>query len=160
MKRIYLTIVTLIVILILLIDSVRLRVETNKIQNDLDNIKNVIDINISLIEKNKKQDSIELENYKNIVSPNYDVYINRLKNKGLNDPLEIIRNSLMRNHDLIPNRNTPKGKLYFQRSSISIITDNWVKACYEEGHFGGELLLEMDIDEKGRIEWTVLDDNR
>lgn len=160
MKTKILIAISLIVVLILLIDNVRLRIETKKIQADLSHKENVIEYNDGLIDRIRKKDSIEVEKYKNRVSLHYDVYIDRLKRKGLDDPLKIIRDNLMQNHDIIPNRDMPKGKVYFQRNYIDIISDNWVKAYYEDGHFAGELLLRMDIDKNRKITWTVLDDNR
>ena len=160
MKKKYLIIGLTIIIVILILDNVRLRIVTNKIKDNLRHKEYLIELKEKSIKEIKQIDSIEIANYENKISPNYESSINRLKRKGLSDPLNMIRDDLMQNQDIIPDRDMPKGKLYFQRNYINIINEKWVAAYYENGHFGGELLLRMDIDKNKKIAWTVLDDNR
>ena len=91
------------------------------------------------------------------ISINTNIAIHRLKRKGIKNPLEFLRDDLMKNQGIIPNRNTPKGQMYFVKDQIFLINSMWIYAYYTEGHFDGELIAKFEIDDSGDISWEVVD---
>ncbi len=73
------------------------------------------------------------------------------------NPLEKLKDDLLERGDLIPEDPVLGGTMgFYNREDIHIITDKWVLASYEDGHIGGYLLLEFEVQEDNTIEWKLV----
>jgi hypothetical protein len=161
-RRLLITLLT-IVVLIALFDDVRCRLKNKEIEHKLDHSEYLMEIQDrkfkETVNATNKQIK-ELERKATLISDglkSYDHHLNRIKRLGISDPVKFLRNDLMNNQDLIPNRETPKGTMYFWKDHIYVLNHKWVIAYYEEGHFGGYLLASYEIDNNRKVKWNVLD---
>lgn len=67
----------------------------------------------------------------------------------------LIIDDLLKHNDLIPVQGVLGGTMAFLKEEIFVITDKWVIAYFEDGHIGGNMLLEYSIS-NGSISWGVL----
>jgi hypothetical protein len=93
------------------------------------------------------------------IAPLLDEYqVRNLKRKGLDNPVEDIRNDLMREGALISRKGTQGGTMkFYLPEAIHVLTENWVIAYFEDGHNAGALILKYDVV-NGDITWEVLDE--
>ncbi len=84
--------------------------------------------------------------------------IERLKKKGLKDPVKDIIADLMKHKELIPYEGILGGTMgFYDERCIHILTPKWVLACFDDGHMVGHMLLEYRVSDNGRIFWKVID---
>lgn len=81
--------------------------------------------------------------------------IEALKAKGLTDPVNDLLDDLKDHPELLPAEGTLGGTMKFWPSESRVISPSRVEAYYEDGHTGGRLLLEYEIND-GEISWTVV----
>ena len=79
----------------------------------------------------------------------------QLLRDGLQDPAAEIRKSLMEDESVLRpyDRNLRMG---FRLERIAILSDQWVYAEFEDGHFGGECLLEFKVVDGVVGDWQIL----
>ncbi|MFH1686766.1 MAG: hypothetical protein ABIE70_04505 [bacterium] len=78
-----------------------------------------------------------------------------LNRKGLTDPLSEIVNDLTSNPHLT---NVDMGELYFEMpSQVCVLGPDRVLAAYDSVDGSGFALLAFDVDDRGRIEWELLE---
>jgi hypothetical protein len=83
--------------------------------------------------------------------------IRTMQKKGLKDPVNDIVTDLKQNGRLIPCQPSMGGKMnFYDAGKIWILTGKWVFAYFEDGHNGGYILLEYEIEPGGKIIWKVL----
>jgi len=83
-------------------------------------------------------------------------HISSLKKKGLQNPEYDLKSDLLRHSELIPYDPVLGGKMsFFDENSIRLI-HGIAFAYFEDGHIGGYMLLEYDVEPKGQINWKVL----
>jgi hypothetical protein len=82
--------------------------------------------------------------------------IETLKGRGLNNPVQDIRQDLLRHPELIPFDGTHGGAMQFSSNYIGLLSSQWVFARFEDGHVAGQCLLRYRVRSGGRIEWEVL----
>lgn len=90
--------------------------------------------------------------------PIYDGEVNALRRKGLKDPIPDLVSDLVSHPEIIPIQ-SPQGVPkygFYDRAGIRILSGSWVLAPFEDGHNGGRLLLQYDVDDSGSIHWNVL----
>jgi len=88
----------------------------------------------------------------------YSWHIERLKRKGLQDPIKDIITDLMKYNELIPYEGTLGGTMgFYHEDNIHILSPKWVFASFEDGHTGGHMLLEYQVSNEGTISWKVID---
>ena len=87
----------------------------------------------------------------------WDHEIQRLREKGLEDPVNNLRDDLMSHPELIPYEGVLGGTMGFFRSRIALLSLRWVYAEFEDGHIGGRCLLEYDVAPGGKITWSVIE---
>ncbi|TVQ40117.1 MAG: hypothetical protein EA384_04210 [Spirochaetaceae bacterium] len=64
---------------------------------------------------------------------------------------------LLDRSDLIPFDGILGGTMgFYTPDNVFVLSNRWVYARFEDGHIGGEMLLEYRIDGVGGIDWTVL----
>ena len=64
---------------------------------------------------------------------------------------------LLDRSDLIPFDGVLGGTMgFYTPDNVFVLSNRWVYARFEDGHIGGEMLLEYRIDGVGGIDWTVL----
>lgn len=81
-------------------------------------------------------------------------HINEMKEKGLSNPAQDIISDLQKHRELIPYKGILGGKAgFYDKNTIWVLTNKWVLAYFEDGHFGGYLLLEFLVHHNGRITW-------
>ena len=80
--------------------------------------------------------------------------VNRLQKKGLRNPEVDLKNSLMKNPQLIPAKGTAGGTMAFR--DIRILNDRYALAYFEDGHNGGNMLLKFTVT-NGEVSWKALD---
>lgn len=87
-----------------------------------------------------------------------DWEIERLKEKGLQNPIQEIRANLLKHRELIPYKGVLGGQMnFYGESAIQILSPRWVLATFEDGHIAGQMLLEYQVSDSGQISWKVLD---
>jgi uncharacterized coiled-coil protein SlyX len=80
-----------------------------------------------------------------------------LKMNSMEDPVSHIRKDLIKRSDVIPYAGVLGGTMgFYDENRIHILNHKWVYAHFEDGHIGGEMLLEYDISEDGKINWKVI----
>jgi len=121
----------------------------------------------SIAEKLHKEYDILFEKYAKLESdysktqmlnPNVvdlsSTHINRMKKKGLNNPVQNLIQNLKSHPELIPEKGTLGGTMgFYFDEKIWILTNKWVLAYFEDGHTGGYLLLQYDVRSDGTINW-------
>ncbi len=87
--------------------------------------------------------------------------IEEMKNKGLTNPLQDLRDDLKKHDELIPYGGVLGGKMgfYFDKN-IWILKNKWVLAYFEDGHICGYVILKYDVNKEGNISWKVIDHHR
>jgi hypothetical protein len=85
-----------------------------------------------------------------------DHEIRELREAGLDDPVNRLRNDLVAHPELIPMEGVLGGTMYFRRETIAILSTRWVYAEFEDGHIGGNCLLEYSVAPGGTISWRVI----
>jgi hypothetical protein len=111
-----------------------------------------------LIEHNNNLERL-LKTRKNDMPNNislYDWNIERLKEKGLSNPVQDILSDLKNHRELIPYEGVLGGTMRFYDKESWILNDKWVFAYFEDGHIGGHMLLEYNVNENGKINWKRL----
>ena len=64
---------------------------------------------------------------------------------------------LLQRDDLIPFEGILGGTMgFYTPDNVYVLSERWVYARFEDGHIGGEMLLEYRFDAAGQIDWTVL----
>jgi len=164
MKKNYiLLIIFSIIIIVVIIDNVKCRSKIREIESKLDHSNYIIETKEKqyneFVEKTNKQ-IIAFEQKTRLISTElrtYDKQFDRIKRLGIDDPIEFIKNDLLKNQELIPNRNTSKGKMHFWKDHIYVLNHRWVIAYYEDGHFSGYINASYEIDMNKKVKWRVLD---
>ncbi len=87
----------------------------------------------------------------NISLYNWD--IERLKEKGLSNPVQNILLDLTNHRELIPYEGILGGTMRFYDKESWILNNKWVFAYFEDGHYGGYMLLEYNVADNGKINW-------
>ncbi len=83
--------------------------------------------------------------------------IERLKEKGLTDPVRDIVADLRKHTELIPYEGVLGGQMgFYFDNKIWVLTDQWVLAYFEDGHAGGFLIAKYNVTAGGKIEWRRL----
>jgi hypothetical protein len=80
--------------------------------------------------------------------------IRRFRDKGLEDPVAEIKESLQKQKELIPVEGVMGGTMDFHAAHV--LTSRWVLAYFEDGHVGGHMLLEYDVSDEGEISWKLI----
>jgi hypothetical protein len=83
--------------------------------------------------------------------------IEQLKEKGLQNPIEDIKQDLINRKDLIPYKGILGGTMGFYYEGIHVISTEWVAAYFEDGHINGIMLLRYNVLKDGKIRWSVID---
>lgn len=82
--------------------------------------------------------------------------LRRLQRKGLSNPVFDLVQDLSERADLIPAEAFFGGSMHIIPGETYVLTDRWVLAGFEDGHVHGNLWLEYDVDQAGRVTWRVL----
>lgn len=85
-----------------------------------------------------------------------EIEIRVLKRKGLEDPVNELRDDLAAHPELIPYEGVLGGKMQFTRHSIALLSTQWVYAEFGDGHIAGNCLLEYEVEGDGTITWKVI----
>lgn len=84
--------------------------------------------------------------------------IKSLQRKGLENPVEDLRNDLMKADVKIKRQGVLGGTMgFYMPEAIHILNEQWVMAYFEDGHVAGALFLKYEVIE-GVINWEVLDE--
>jgi len=89
-------------------------------------------------------------------SPIDESEVQHLRDKGLADPLADLADDLQRHPELIRYAGHGRGMRFYDRDRIRVLGERWVYAPFEDGHNGGEAILEYGVATSGRISWRVL----
>lgn len=88
----------------------------------------------------------------------YDIA--RMKDAGLQHPVQDLIADLRGRTDLIPYKSTLGGEMRFYPEDIYILTSQWSLAYFEDGHIAGSLFLKYRVQQSGKIEWSVIEASR
>lgn len=114
-------------------------------------LENKYSISQTTIEHLRKKIA-EIEQVLQSVPPPPDLKMNRIE-----DPVSHIKKDLIKRSDVIPYAGVLGGTMgFYDENRIHILNYKWVYAHFEDGHIGGEMLLEYDISEDGKINWKVI----
>jgi hypothetical protein len=84
--------------------------------------------------------------------------IKSLREKGLENPVDDLRNNLMKEDVIIKRKGVLGGTMgFYMPEGIHVLNEKWVVAYFEDGHVAGALLLKYEVKE-GSINWEVLDE--
>ena len=90
-------------------------------------------------------------------SPIQQLYIDRLRDRGLRDPVAALVANLQSHPELIPYPGIEGSKMGFHDTDrIRILTDRWAYAPFEDGHIGGEAIVEYSVAAGGAVSWKVV----
>jgi len=79
--------------------------------------------------------------------------IKRLKERGLLNPVQDILLDLKNHRELIPYGGILGGTIEFYNKESWVLNNKWVFAYFEDGHYGGYMLLEYNVELNGKINW-------
>jgi hypothetical protein len=83
--------------------------------------------------------------------------IAQLARQGISNPEKDLAADLMQHRELIPYEGIMGGSMgFYSKKDIHILSSRWVLASFEDGHIGGNMLLEYRVDPGGNISWKVL----
>lgn len=82
--------------------------------------------------------------------------LRQLQRKGLANPVFDLVQDLASRSDLVPAEAFFGGSMHIISAETYVLTDRWVLAGFEDGHIRGNLWLEYEVDQGGRISWRVL----
>ena len=83
--------------------------------------------------------------------------IAQLARQGISNPEEELVADLMQHSELIPYDGIMGGSMgFYSPKDIRILSSRWVLASFEDGHIGGNMLLEYRVDPGKNISWKVL----
>lgn len=89
--------------------------------------------------------------------PFSDYDLRQLANKGISEPVTLLRDSLRERPDLIPVEGVLGGTMnFYDREAIHVLNDQWIFATFEDGHIMGQIILGYDFDENNRLDFEVL----
>ncbi len=81
-----------------------------------------------------------------------------LRRRGLKAPEEELKESLLKQEDLIPEKGVLGGKMrFYDIAEMKVLSRKWVVAGFEDGHKAGRALLEFRISDDGDITWEMID---
>ena len=83
-----------------------------------------------------------------------EVEIEMLKQQGLLDPPKQLRESLSSHPELILYPGVHGGTMFFDE--IVLLAPSYAFASFEDGHNGGEMLLEYEVADSSHIAWKRL----
>ena len=79
--------------------------------------------------------------------------IEDLKARGLAAPVDSLKADLARHPELIPYPGVLGGNMgFYSPTDIHVLDGRWVFARFDDGHVGGDMLLEYTVKD-GRITW-------
>ncbi len=82
--------------------------------------------------------------------------VKKIERQGLDGgPNEVIED-LLKHRELIPYEGILGGTMAFWKNESFVISDRWVIAYFEDGHNGGRMLLQYNVND-GIISWKVID---
>ncbi|TKC19803.1 hypothetical protein [Robertmurraya kyonggiensis] len=80
-----------------------------------------------------------------------------LTNLGFTGKVDDIKEDLIRHEDIIPYKGVLGGEMHFLNDEIIVLSHEWVFAPFDDGHTGGYLLLNFEIEGGKVTQWKVLD---
>ena len=101
-------------------------------------------------------DSLSLSNNPESSDHLSDSDIRILKNRGLQNPVQQLKQDLMDKSELISFDGILGGTMkIYQEEQIILLPGFYVMAVFEDGHIQGGMLLEYEVTQ-GEIKWTVI----
>ena len=83
--------------------------------------------------------------------------IAQLEMQGISNPEEDLAADLMQHRELIPYKGVMGGTMgFYSPKDIHILSSRWVLASFEDGHIGGDMLLEYAVSPGRDIRWKVI----
>lgn len=83
--------------------------------------------------------------------------ITQMRRRGLDDPVQAIRDDLQNSSHLIEQEAVLGGTMQFYEDQIYVLTNQWVLAYFDDGHIAGYMWLEYSVNGEGDIAWQVKD---
>lgn len=120
--------------------------------NEINNLEEKYQISQTTIDQlNKKTAKLEQE-LQSCPSPPV------LEINNIDDPIDYLKKDLVKRKDLIPYKGILGGTMgFYDENNIHVLNRRWVFAQFEDGHIGGQMLLEYEILKDGKINWKVID---
>lgn len=141
-------------VMVVIVNKTRLNQYKNQVKilsEKIADIKSNYSIAQTAIEHLRKK-TAEIEKILHFVPPSPDLKLNSFQ-----DPISHIRKDLVKRSDLIPFEGVLGGTMgFYDENRIHILNYKWVYAHFEDGHIGGEMLLEYGLSEDGKINWKVI----
>lgn len=161
MKKIFqftIVVIPLILTVVFLILFLRANNALEQLKNEYDNSNENYKKEIDTLKiQNRELSRVSKSNLPNNISL-YTYDIERLKAKGLYDPVKEIISDLTDKPELIPYKGVLGGTMRFYQSETWVLNNKWVYTYFEDGHIGGYMLLEYDVSGNGEITWTRIAD--
>jgi len=124
---------------------------TNSDLNQQQLLDSILKLNIQVdsISKTSLTTGGEMEYWQHDYNPNFS----KLKSQGIKTPKVYIIDNLMRHNNLIPMKAVLGGNMQFSR--VSLLGKSWAIADFNDGHVGGEMLLNYTVKDTS-VDWRVL----
>lgn len=78
----------------------------------------------------------------------------KLKEKGIANPEEFIKNSLRKKPELIPLKAVLGGTMHFR--NIQLLSSEWLIAAFDDGHIQGRGIYKYKLNNNGELEFELL----
>lgn len=78
----------------------------------------------------------------------------KLKEKGIANPEEFIKNSLRKKPELIPLKAVLGGTMSFR--NIQLLSSEWLIAAFDDGHIQGRGIYKYKLNNNGELEFELL----
>ena len=106
----------------------------------------------------QQADSLRVRLTRLAPSPIHPLDIGYLRKRGLENPIEDLVANLQQHAEIIPHPGVSGGRMgFYDADRIRVLSDSWVYAPFDDGHVGGEALLEYEVAPGGSITWRVLE---
>ena len=92
-----------------------------------------------------------------VPSPIHKIYIDRLRERGLQKPVEDLIADLGRHPEVIPYPGISGGRMRFtDLDRVRVLSDSWVYAPFDDGHVDGEAIFGYRVAPDGKISWRIV----
>jgi hypothetical protein len=88
--------------------------------------------------------------------PAYEIEF--LRNRGLHDPIAQIVEDLRKHPEVIPHLGAQGTRrlAFYDPEGIRVLSDHWVYARFDDGHFAGRGVFEFTVQPGGTLSWKVV----
>jgi hypothetical protein len=85
------------------------------------------------------------------------IHDQEIKRTGLSEPIRELTDDLRQHPEIIPFKGAFGGRMgFYDPIGITVLDAKWVFARFEDGHVGGNCLLEYEVGHGKKISWKMI----